>query len=710
MDTSSAISGRPRPSRRSTATSLALLERVGVRSSRRRRARSSSAPAAARAPTAGCSSRASWSTRPCRPAAAATRSSPATRRVARDRPRPGADLRPQHGRRARHRRRAQRRVAAGDDRRPGRPGARHAPPRQPAHRHADGPARRRAGRARAALLVPRWSPSRPTSTSAAPGSRSPSRRVASSTDGGGRRRLLPAGTAATRSTSPSRRSARCCSAPTSPTRSSTASRRGGIACEILPCPLAGTTAPAPLSAALALQNAEVLAGLVLVQTVAPGTPCYYGPRLSSVDPRTGGDHQRRSRDRRRLDPRRAAGAPLRHGLRLLRTVDRQPRRRRAARHRARPERAARHARAAALPLGRRRPPGGRRDRVRGDRHRRRGAQLRLPGAQAAPVRPRRARRRGDRRGRALRPRGSCRPSRRGATCAASTARRCSPTAAAPRSGARAGRGGLVDAAADKVAELLARPPVGLPDDVAEALCAEIDACAAELGLAEWPDPRRLLARADRRDQDERRRDGGRRGARRPRRTRQGGGAEWRYPFVYVRAEGSYREIGRTVGEAAREQLQASMAFFRDNFEAMTSGRMTLRPGRDRGQALSRPRAGTTCRISSTSSRASPRAPACRSTSCWCPTAPRSSPRPSVPAASIACSRRARRGAATAAPRSPSRSAVVTWSATTWTGTSIDAVNNVLFDMTVPDGTRVHRHRRSALPADAGHELARRRRA
>ena len=47
------------------------------------------------------------------------------------------------------------------------------------------------------------------------------------------------------------------------------------------------------------------------------------------------------------------------------------------------------------------------------------------------------------------------------------------------------------------------------------------------------------------------------------------------PFVYVRARGSYREIGRIVGEAAREQLQASMAFFRDNFEAMTSGRLTF---------------------------------------------------------------------------------------------------------------------------------------
>jgi trimethylamine--corrinoid protein Co-methyltransferase len=67
----------------------------------------------------------------------------------------------------------------------------------------------------------------------------------------------------------------------------TAVRRGGVVVEILPCPAATTTAPATLAAAIAQQNAEVLAGLVLVQTVAPGTPTYYGPRLSAVDPRRG---------------------------------------------------------------------------------------------------------------------------------------------------------------------------------------------------------------------------------------------------------------------------------------------------------------------------------------------------------------------------------------------------------------------------------------
>jgi trimethylamine---corrinoid protein Co-methyltransferase len=64
-------------------------------------------------------------------------------------------------------------------------------------------------------------------------------------------------------------------------------RSGQSACEILPCPSAGTTAPASIAAAVAQQHAEVLAGVVLVQAAAPGTPTYYGPRLSAMDPRTG---------------------------------------------------------------------------------------------------------------------------------------------------------------------------------------------------------------------------------------------------------------------------------------------------------------------------------------------------------------------------------------------------------------------------------------
>lgn len=64
-------------------------------------------------------------------------------------------------------------------------------------------------------------------------------------------------------------------------------RRGGVAVELLPCPAAGTTAPGSMAGAIATQNAEVLAGLVLVQAVRPGTAVYYGPRLSSINPRSG---------------------------------------------------------------------------------------------------------------------------------------------------------------------------------------------------------------------------------------------------------------------------------------------------------------------------------------------------------------------------------------------------------------------------------------
>ena len=47
------------------------------------------------------------------------------------------------------------------------------------------------------------------------------------------------------------------------------------------------------------------------------------------------------------------------------------------------------------------------------------------------------------------------------------------------------------------------------------------------------------------------------------------------PFVHVQAEGSYRELGRAVGEAARAQILASVDFFRENFPSMTGGRLTF---------------------------------------------------------------------------------------------------------------------------------------
>jgi isopenicillin-N N-acyltransferase-like protein len=47
------------------------------------------------------------------------------------------------------------------------------------------------------------------------------------------------------------------------------------------------------------------------------------------------------------------------------------------------------------------------------------------------------------------------------------------------------------------------------------------------------------------------------------------------PFVHVQVKGSYRELGRAVGEAAREQVHASVDFFRENFASMTGGRLTF---------------------------------------------------------------------------------------------------------------------------------------
>jgi trimethylamine--corrinoid protein Co-methyltransferase len=55
----------------------------------------------------------------------------------------------------------------------------------------------------------------------------------------------------------------------------------------LPCPTAGATAPLSIAGALAQQNAEVLAAIVLAQTVHPGLPVVYCGRLAMMEPRTG---------------------------------------------------------------------------------------------------------------------------------------------------------------------------------------------------------------------------------------------------------------------------------------------------------------------------------------------------------------------------------------------------------------------------------------
>ncbi len=61
----------------------------------------------------------------------------------------------------------------------------------------------------------------------------------------------------------------------------------GIAFGPLPCPTAGTTAPFSIAGAIAQQNAEVLAALVLAQLVHPGLPMIYCGRLAMMEPRTG---------------------------------------------------------------------------------------------------------------------------------------------------------------------------------------------------------------------------------------------------------------------------------------------------------------------------------------------------------------------------------------------------------------------------------------
>jgi trimethylamine--corrinoid protein Co-methyltransferase len=56
---------------------------------------------------------------------------------------------------------------------------------------------------------------------------------------------------------------------------------------VTPFTLAGAMAPVTLAGALALQNAEALAGITLVQLARPGAPCIYGSFTSNVDMRSG---------------------------------------------------------------------------------------------------------------------------------------------------------------------------------------------------------------------------------------------------------------------------------------------------------------------------------------------------------------------------------------------------------------------------------------
>lgn len=61
----------------------------------------------------------------------------------------------------------------------------------------------------------------------------------------------------------------------------------GVPVDLVPCPICGGTAPVTLAGGLAQQNAELLAGVVLVQTVSTKVPIQYSGRLSMMDLRSG---------------------------------------------------------------------------------------------------------------------------------------------------------------------------------------------------------------------------------------------------------------------------------------------------------------------------------------------------------------------------------------------------------------------------------------
>ena len=52
--------------------------------------------------------------------------------------------------------------------------------------------------------------------------------------------------------------------------------------------MGGSTGPITLAGILAMQNAEILAGITLAQLVSPGTPVVYGSTSTNLDMKTGG--------------------------------------------------------------------------------------------------------------------------------------------------------------------------------------------------------------------------------------------------------------------------------------------------------------------------------------------------------------------------------------------------------------------------------------
>jgi trimethylamine--corrinoid protein Co-methyltransferase len=66
-----------------------------------------------------------------------------------------------------------------------------------------------------------------------------------------------------------------------------ATARHGVPLAPLPCPTAGATSPLTIPGAVAQQNAEVLASLLLAQLANPGLPVIYCGRLAMMEPRSG---------------------------------------------------------------------------------------------------------------------------------------------------------------------------------------------------------------------------------------------------------------------------------------------------------------------------------------------------------------------------------------------------------------------------------------
>ena len=64
--------------------------------------------------------------------------------------------------------------------------------------------------------------------------------------------------------------------------------RADQACVIASLAMAGSSGPIQLAGVLAMQNAEILAGITLAQLVKPGAPVIYGSTSSAMDMKTGG--------------------------------------------------------------------------------------------------------------------------------------------------------------------------------------------------------------------------------------------------------------------------------------------------------------------------------------------------------------------------------------------------------------------------------------